>query len=91
LLRRAHRARRAARFLSSLTVIVGIVIRRYYHVRQRRSSRAIRRTNSRTSRQMGGRDTRGVYVQCFATNRRCERSSVAGVTRKVTLAKTRPS
>ena len=42
LLRRAHRARRAARFLSSLTVIVGIVIRRYYHVRQRRSSRAIR-------------------------------------------------
>jgi hypothetical protein len=33
LLRRAQRARRAARFLSSLTVIVGMVIRRYYHVR----------------------------------------------------------
>jgi hypothetical protein len=33
LLRRAQRARRSARFLSSLTVIVGIVIRRYYHVR----------------------------------------------------------
>ena len=31
LLRRAHRVRRAARFLSSFTVIVGMVIHRYYH------------------------------------------------------------
>jgi hypothetical protein len=31
--RRAHRARRSARFLSSLTVIVGMVITRYYHER----------------------------------------------------------
>jgi hypothetical protein len=31
LLRRAQRARRAARFLSSLTVIVGMVIRRHDH------------------------------------------------------------
>ena len=31
LLRRAHRVRRAARFLSSFTVIVGMVIPRYYH------------------------------------------------------------
>lgn len=30
--RRAQRARRAARFLSSLTVMVGMVIPRYYHV-----------------------------------------------------------
>jgi len=33
LLRLAQRARRAARFLSSLTVIVGMVIPRYYHAR----------------------------------------------------------
>ena len=31
LLRFAHRARRSARFLSSLTVMVGTVIPRYYH------------------------------------------------------------
>jgi hypothetical protein len=31
--RRAQRARRAARRLSSFTVIVGMVIRRYYHAR----------------------------------------------------------
>src|SRR5262245_43207178 len=33
LLRFAHRARRSARFLSSLTVMVGMVIPRYYRAR----------------------------------------------------------
>jgi hypothetical protein len=43
--------------------------------------RDLRKTNSRISRRSGG-PTRGAYVQCFATKRRCQRSSVAGVTMK---------
>ena len=43
-------------------------------------SRARRRTSARISRRMGRRPTRPARVHRFATERRCQRSSVAGVT-----------
>src|SRR5262245_28684024 len=48
---------------------------------QRAFSRARRSTSSRISPPIGGRPLRLAYVQRRATSRRCQRSSVAGVTR----------
>ena len=44
-------------------------------------SRARHKPRSRISFRIGGRPSRAVYVQRFATSRRCQRSSVVGVTR----------